>query len=614
MKLKRITTLITDNRSAVCYIFLLEFLMFIPAIITPIYTKVFTDSILSGGIYEWLFPLLAVMAYASLFSSGVTWLQESCLLRLSNKIELSSVASYMWRLFIADENFYYRQNSFALLSRKDASKLISETLAENMLSIFSAMTQTVLYFVLMVRMNLSMSLIVIMLILLDTGFGHIQSLAVRKIERKRRTGSPQELSPAGSENKEVSVRDLILHDEQLSATELQNIQSFKATASEPHIFKRMISSKIRIINASIKDDEAEAFEPFSKFSSVFFLNILLLISALRIMNRELSIGSYLVFQAYAEAFFSPMKSLLKTVGQIKNMEDHLEKRYRELGAGNEEPRGNKSETEEENQEQNETKNLTVTASPPHTRDTSSGKLKGRVEFRDVSFRYSNDSPFELKHFNLTLEPGQRATITGKSGSGKTTLIKLLQGFYAPCDGEVLIDGMRPQDISRSTFVRSIGCANQKICFFIASFKDNITLWDKEVSDHAVYEAANDAYIHDYIASLEGAYNHVLAENGHNLSGGQQQRIEIARALVYDPTVILLDESTSALGPAVSAKIEENLHKRGCTCLQMTHILSTVTGYDEIIVLDEGRVAARGTHSELMAASSLYADIYAEGRT
>jgi ABC-type bacteriocin/lantibiotic exporter with double-glycine peptidase domain len=150
-------------------------------------------------------------------------------------------------------------------------------------------------------------------------------------------------------------------------------------------------------------------------------------------------------------------------------------------------------------------------------------------------------------------------------------------------------------------------------FYRAEFKDNITLWDEEVSGHAVYEAASDACIHDYIASLEGSYNHVLAENGHNLSGGQQQRIEIARALIYDPVIILLDEVTSALGPAISAKIEENLHKRGCTCVQMTHILSTVTEYDEIIVLDEGRVVARGTHPELMAASSLYADIYAGGQ-
>jgi ABC-type bacteriocin/lantibiotic exporter with double-glycine peptidase domain len=111
MKLKRIAALIADNRFAVFYIFLLEFLVFIPAIISPIYTKVFTDSILSGGIYEWLFPLLAVMAYASLFSSGVIWLQESTLLRLSNKIELSAVAAYMWRLFTTG-NFFLPSKQF----------------------------------------------------------------------------------------------------------------------------------------------------------------------------------------------------------------------------------------------------------------------------------------------------------------------------------------------------------------------------------------------------------------------------------------------------------------------------------------------------------------------
>jgi ABC-type bacteriocin/lantibiotic exporter with double-glycine peptidase domain len=382
----------------------------------------------------------------------------------------------------------------------------------------------------------------------------------------------------------------------------------------------MISSKIRIINASLKDDEAEAFSPFGRFSSVFFLNILLLISALRIMNRELSIGSYLVFQAYARAFFSPMKSLIEAAGQMKSMEKRLEKCSRELAADSGENdrkiEGRKIEgiggIEGEMKENGRSETGTAVYAPPRPRDRNTAKLKGRVEFRDVSFKYEDD-PFELKHFDLTLEPGQRAAITGMSGSGKTTLIKLLQGFYEPCEGEILIDGMRPQDIDRSTFVRSVGCANQKIHFFIASFKDNITLWDEEVSGHAVYEAAGDACIHDYIASLEGAYNHVLAENGHNLSGGQQQRIEIARALVYNPAIVLLDEVTSALGPATGAKIEENLLKRGCTCLQMTHILSTVTGYDEIIVLNEGRIEARGTHEKLMATSKLYADIYTGGQ-
>jgi ABC-type bacteriocin/lantibiotic exporter with double-glycine peptidase domain len=308
------------------------------------------------------------------------------------------------------------------------------------------------------------------------------------------------------------------------------------------------------------------------------------------------------------AFFSPMKSLIEAAGQMKSMEKLLEKCSRELAADSGET---KRGTEGEMKEHDRGETGTAVYTPSHPLHRSTGKLKGRVEFRDVSFKYA-DGSFELQHFNLTLEPGQRVAVTGMSGSGKTTLIKLLQGFYEPCEGEVLIDGMRPQDIDRSTFVRSVGCANQKICFFIASFKDNITLWDEEVSGHAVYEAAGDACIHDYIASLEGAYNYVLAENGHNLSGGQQQRIEIARALVYDPAIVLLDEVTGALGPAIGAKIEENLLKRGCTCLQMTHILSTVTGYDEIIVLDEGRIAARGTHAELIAASKLYADIYAGG--
>jgi ABC-type bacteriocin/lantibiotic exporter with double-glycine peptidase domain len=143
--------------------------------------------------------------------------------------------------------------------------------------------------------------------------------------------------------------------------------------------------------------------------------------------------------------------------------------------------------------------------------------------------------------------------------------------------------------------------------------DNITLWDESVSDAEVYRAASDACIHEYIASLDGAYDYLLSENGSNLSGGQRQRLEIARALLYNPSIVLLDEATSAIDPVNRKIIEENLIKRGCACIVVTHILSQVTDYDEIIVMEKGAIIQRGAHEELMRTSPFYASTYEKER-
>ncbi|MDR1863153.1 MAG: ATP-binding cassette domain-containing protein [Treponema sp.] len=574
MKLQYSIGLIKHNRLAILYVFILNMLLLLPAIMSPLFTQVFTDSILIDGIDEWLFPLLSVMAAAALFSGLVTWLQKNCLLRLSNKIELSGTASYMWRIFTAPLGFFYRQNSFVLLSRAGLTRIISESLTVDMLSLFTALVSVVLYFIMMIRLDLSMSVIALVLIILNMGFGRIQSAITKKILRRE----PEGASPL----------DLSLRDERLSATTIRNIEAFKSTASEPHAFKQMMSSKIRVINARSREDEEEALEPFNQFPSVFFLNILLLISALRIMNRELTIGSYLAFQSYAAAFFYPMNQVLSAPGLAAGLEKRLGELHRELDT---DPVA-------------ETKKTRVSGEQK--------KLRGFIEFRDVSFRYDQESPPALEHFYLSLKPGQRAALVGKSGSGKSTVIKLLQGLYLPDEGEILIDGLRPREISRDLYINSIGCANQRMSFFTASFRDNISLWDEDVSDQAVYRAANDVFLHDYISSLDGAYDYMLTEDGRNLSGGQRQRIEIARALLYDPSIVLLDEATGALGPSIGAGIEENLVRRGCTCLQAAHVLSNITAYDEIILLDQGRTAGRGTHQSLLKDSALYGDLFSGG--
>jgi ATP-binding cassette subfamily C protein len=382
---------------------------------------------------------------------------------------------------------------------------------------------------------------------------------------------------------------LVVENKRIGTVGLENIETFKSTASETSFFQRLIGSKIAIINAGKERDFEDACEPFKKVSAIIFLNLLLLISALRIMDRNFTIGTYLAFQAYAGAFFIPLSEVLNVRQLFGRLEDRLKKLYKELETG-------KMDTPHDEL-------------PIHSKD----KLEGYIEMKDVSFGYG-DGPLVLQNINLTVKPGQRIAVLGNSGAGKTTLLKLLQGLYEPASGEITIDGISPSRMDKHLFANSIGCANQEITIFAASVRDNITIWDNSVSDADVYDAASDACIHTYIAAQEGAYDYQLTEHGSNLSGGQRQRVEIARSLLHKPSVVLLDEVTGAVDPENRNSIEKNLVKRGCACIVVTYILSFMPDYDEIIILDKGVITHRGKHDELLRTSNFYAALFREEET
>ena len=231
-----------------------------------------------------------------------------------------------------------------------------------------------------------------------------------------------------------------------------------------------------------------------------------------------------------------------------------------------------------------------------------------IELKNVTFGYSKLAPPLIENFSMKLAPGSRVAFVGASGCGKSTLSKLISGLYRPWSGEILYGGKRREEIDRNVFTGSLAVVDQDIILFEDTIANNIKMWDKTIEDFEMIMAARDAKLHEDIMMRDGGYQYVITEGGKDFSGGQRQRMEIARVLAQDPTIIIMDEATSALDARTEYEVVNAIKDRGITCIVIAHRLSTIRDCDEIIVLDHGKVAERGTHSELMSLNGMYAQL------
>ncbi len=256
---------------------------------------------------------------------------------------------------------------------------------------------------------------------------------------------------------------------------------------------------------------------------------------------------------------------------------------------------------------------------PHPVELRPDELLGEVRFDHVWFRYRDDAPddpWTLRDIELVIPAGTRTAIVGETGAGKTTLGYLAARLYEPQQGHVTIDGVDVRDASLTSLAATVGVVSQETYLFHSSVRENLRFAKPDATDEEIEAAAQTARIHDLIASLPEGYDTVVGERGYRFSGGEKQRMAIARTILRNPPVLVLDEATSSLDTQTEAAIQSELERlaEGRTTITIAHRLSTVRDADQIVVLDGGQIVERGRHDELMALGGIYAGLVARDVT
>jgi NHLM bacteriocin system ABC transporter peptidase/ATP-binding protein len=379
----------------------------------------------------------------------------------------------------------------------------------------------------------------------------------------------------------------------LSVGVLSNVEAIKASGGEDAAFERWAGYQAGYLQAGQKVgrlNNMPAAVPvlLAGLTSV----VLVTVGATAVIDGTLSLGVLVGFQALAISFLMPVGRLATLLRQAQTARARLTE-INDILQTPQDP------------------SFAVPSPSTETTKTSGGlttPLRGALEVRHLDFGYARTGDPVLRDVSLSLRPGTRVALVGGSGSGKSTVVKLVLGLHEPWSGEVLFDGRPRRDWDRRHLAQALACVDQRVLLFEGTVRDNLTLWDPSIDSDQLIAAARDACIHDDIVSRAGGYDARVQEGGRNFSGGQRQRLEIARALVLDPAVLVLDEATSALDTQTEQRIDRNLRRRGATCLIVAHRLSTIRDCDEIVVLEAGRVVERGTHDELLGRGGRYADL------
>ncbi|GAA2492941.1 NHLP family bacteriocin export ABC transporter peptidase/permease/ATPase subunit [Streptomyces longisporus] len=534
----------------------------------PALSRTYIDEFLIGQKTSLLGVLFASMGASVLLTVVLTWLQQANLLRGRIISSTLSSARFLRHLLRLPVTFFAQRSPADLVQRLQSNDQVAETLARDLAAAGVDAVVVVLYAVLLYTYDPQLTF-------LGIGVALLNIVAMRVVIRLRATRT-------------AKLRADSARLTNTAYTGLQLIETMKATGGEDGYFRKWAGQ-----HATTLEEQQRLGVPSAWLGVVAptlaSVNsaLILWIGGMRAVEGGISVGLLVAFQALVTRFTAPITRLNGVAGRIqdfaadvarlKDVENfQADPLYGRPGAGD-----------------------------------STRRLHGHVELQNITFGYNPlDKPL-LTGFDLTVGPGQQVALVGGSGSGKSTVSRLISGLYTPWEGVIRIDGQRLDDIPRGALAASVSFVDQEVFLFEGSVRDNVALWDPSIPDDAVVDALRDAALYDVVTRRPGGIHSKVEQDGRNFSGGQRQRLEIARALVRRPSILVLDEVTSALDAETEQVVMDNLRRRGCACVVIAHRLSTVRDSDEIVVLQHGTIVERGRHEDLVTRGGAYAALVRE---
>ena len=546
----------------VTYVGMLALLLLVPTLVVPQLVRLFGNQ-LSGAAGLAASVAVVGLLMAAGVQAALMWLQGALSVKLATKVSVRLGSAMVYRLLRLPAAFHAQRGAAALTQRA--------VLADQLSNGVSALTVTAATGILTSAAG------AVALVIVDPPTGVLALLialvAAWAMEWTMKR-SRDEAARVVRETVEVGA---------VMSSSLNQIESIKAAGSEDGMIARGLAAQNRLLEAQQRIGVRSLL--LTLLPSVLTGIGTVLIAALgawRVLQSAISPGTFLAILTLSAVVIAPLTQVVIALDMAQTLRATLD----------------------------QVDDVLDTAEDPEFSAAPNGELPavltGDLRLVNVTFGYSRRSPPVITNLDLHIAPGHRVALVGPSGCGKSTASKLVTGLYGPWSGEVLIDGRPRSAHARDVLTDQIALVDQDVTVFAGTIRDNVTLWDPTVPDEDVRAAIVDAQLGADIARRPGGLDAVLTEGGADLSGGQRQRLEIARALVRNPTVLVMDEATSSLDPLTEQAIDEAVRRRGITCLVIAHRLSTIRDSDEIVVLSKGAVVERGTHDELMSAGGSYA--------
>lgn len=567
----------TSEPMGALFILIAGLLLILPQLVMPVFAQIYLDEVIGNSMGQWLKPMLWAMALTIGLQVALQYLQLVGTRSLEKRLTRRFAIGFEHQILALPERFYSQRHASDIAGRMGINASIAEFIGGRLIPMLTGLVLLVFYLILTFLYSPWLGL----LILSTTA---INALVVQLNLRTQRDNS-------------ISLQKDAAKSGSVVVSAMRDIETIKAAAIEPDVFRRFAGYQSRLLNTLQALQLRNARLRLVPNGLTTFNEIaVLLLGFLLVIRGELTLGMLLAAQTIAFSLKGQIERLIGFVQQLPEfeagvlrLEDVLEQPRDPLLDGG------------------EVKNPGSTGT-----EFTLSRLSGGIEIQDLQYGFTAIQAPLIDGLSLAIHPGMRVALVGGSGSGKSTLAKLLAGLHQPTGGTIRFDGRTLLDLPRAVVVSSLAMVQQEIQLFGCSVRDNLSLWNPAIDDSSLLEACRDAELLEVVRGLPEGLDTMLNEGGRNLSGGQRQRLELARALVNNPSILIMDEATSALDTDTEQKLINNLSRRGCTQVIVAHRLSTIRDADLILVMEQGRVIQQGTHENLLQdQNGAYAQLLSE---